>query len=66
MRDLFIWAVPNAGNPQKTQRYLGEWVVALDDMSGSARRSCRPDDARTHGLRGRVRPRRARDDAGGH
>ena len=21
--DLFIWAVPNAGNPQKVQRYSG-------------------------------------------
>ena len=27
--DLFIWAAPNAGNPQKVQRYCGEWAVAL-------------------------------------
>lgn len=27
--DLFIWAVPNAGNPQKVQRYLGDWAAAL-------------------------------------
>ncbi len=27
--DLFIWATPNAGNPQKVQRYPGEWTAAL-------------------------------------
>lgn len=32
--DLFIWAVPNAGNPQKVQRYLGEWATALREMAG--------------------------------
>lgn len=32
--DLFIWAVPNAGNPQKVQRYLGEWATALYEMAG--------------------------------
>jgi alkyl sulfatase BDS1-like metallo-beta-lactamase superfamily hydrolase len=31
--DLFIWASPNAGNPQKTQRYCGEWAAALRDMA---------------------------------
>ena len=31
--DLFIWAVPNAGNPQKVQRYCGEWAVALRAMA---------------------------------
>ena len=31
--DLFIWAVPNAGNPQKVQRYVGEWAAALRHMS---------------------------------
>ncbi|MCC7366443.1 MAG: MBL fold metallo-hydrolase [Dehalococcoidia bacterium] len=31
--DLFIWAVPNAGNPQKVQRYLGEWAAALQQMA---------------------------------
>jgi alkyl sulfatase BDS1-like metallo-beta-lactamase superfamily hydrolase len=30
--DLFIWASPNAGNPQKVQRYPLEWAVALRDM----------------------------------
>ncbi|MBL8716889.1 MAG: MBL fold metallo-hydrolase [Myxococcales bacterium] len=27
--DLFIWAAPNAGNPQKVQRYPREWAEAL-------------------------------------
>ena len=31
--DLFIWAVPNAGNPQKVQRYVGEWATALRRMA---------------------------------
>lgn len=31
--DLFIWAVPNAGNPQKVQRYCGEWGTALREMA---------------------------------
>ncbi len=30
--DLFIWATPNAGNPQKVQRYAAEWAVALRRM----------------------------------
>jgi alkyl sulfatase BDS1-like metallo-beta-lactamase superfamily hydrolase len=32
--DLFIWATPNAGNPQKVQRYPGEWAAALRTMAG--------------------------------
>jgi alkyl sulfatase BDS1-like metallo-beta-lactamase superfamily hydrolase len=32
--DLFIWAVPNAGNPQKVQRYIGEWAAGLREMAG--------------------------------
>ncbi|HXU25220.1 MAG TPA: alkyl sulfatase dimerization domain-containing protein [Tepidiformaceae bacterium] len=32
--DLFIWATPNAGNPQKVQRYAGEWAQALRQMAG--------------------------------
>lgn len=31
--DLFIWAVPNAGNPQKVQRYLSDWATALREMA---------------------------------
>ena len=31
--DFFIWAFPNAGNPQKAQRYPREWAQALRRMS---------------------------------
>ncbi|HEV3213777.1 MAG TPA: alkyl sulfatase dimerization domain-containing protein [Acidimicrobiales bacterium] len=31
--DLFIWASPNAGNPQKVQRYPAEWAAALRRMA---------------------------------
>jgi glyoxylase-like metal-dependent hydrolase (beta-lactamase superfamily II) len=31
--DLFIWAVPNAGNPQKVQRWVGEWAAGLRQMA---------------------------------
>ncbi|MHB1710859.1 MAG: alkyl sulfatase dimerization domain-containing protein [Acidimicrobiales bacterium] len=31
--DLFIWGCPNAGNPQKVQRYPVEWARALRHMS---------------------------------
>ncbi|MCC6644402.1 MAG: MBL fold metallo-hydrolase [Polyangiaceae bacterium] len=30
--DLFIWCSPNAGNPQKVQRYPREWALALREM----------------------------------
>ncbi len=30
--DLFIWASPNCGNPQKAQRYPREWAAALRRM----------------------------------
>ncbi|WP_395696312.1 alkyl sulfatase dimerization domain-containing protein [Nocardioides sp.] len=32
--DLFIWASPNAGNPQKVQRYPREWAAAMRTMAG--------------------------------
>jgi len=32
--DLFFWVAPNAGNPQKVQRYAGEWAAALRAMAG--------------------------------
>ena len=32
--DLIIWCVPNAGNPQKVQRYAREWSLALREMAG--------------------------------
>ncbi|HEX6778437.1 MAG TPA: alkyl sulfatase dimerization domain-containing protein [Ktedonobacterales bacterium] len=31
--DFFIWCVPNAGNPQKVQRYAREWALALRAMA---------------------------------
>ena len=31
--DFFIWNFPNAGNPQKVQRYPVEWAQALREMS---------------------------------
>ena len=31
--DFFIWACPNAGNPQKAQRYPREWALALREMA---------------------------------
>jgi len=31
--DFFIWASPNAGNPQKVQRYPAEWAEALRAMA---------------------------------
>lgn len=30
--DLFIWAAPNCGNPQKVQRFPREWAAALRTM----------------------------------
>lgn len=32
--DLFIWNFPNAGNPQKVQRYPEEWAAALRTIAG--------------------------------
>lgn len=32
--DFFIWNFPNAGNPQKVQRYPREWAAALREMAG--------------------------------
>ncbi|MCH9687267.1 MAG: MBL fold metallo-hydrolase [Deltaproteobacteria bacterium] len=31
--DLFIWAVPNSGNPQKVQRYPWDWAAGLRKMA---------------------------------
>jgi alkyl sulfatase BDS1-like metallo-beta-lactamase superfamily hydrolase len=33
--DLFIWAVPNAGNPQKVQRFVSDWAYALRQMAAT-------------------------------
>jgi alkyl sulfatase BDS1-like metallo-beta-lactamase superfamily hydrolase len=31
--DLFTWTLPNAGNPQKVQRYARDWAAALREMA---------------------------------
>jgi alkyl sulfatase BDS1-like metallo-beta-lactamase superfamily hydrolase len=31
--DFFIWGIPNAGNPQKVQRYALDWSMALRAMA---------------------------------
>ena len=40
--DFFIWACPNAGNPQKAQRYPREWSVALREMAQLGARALLP------------------------
>ena len=55
--DLFIWASPNAGNPQKVQRYPREWAAALRRML-AARCRIPPPRTRLPGHRGRPRPYR--------
>ncbi len=44
--DLFIYAVPNAGNPQKVQRYVSDWADALDRMAACGAETLLPG----HGL----------------
>jgi alkyl sulfatase BDS1-like metallo-beta-lactamase superfamily hydrolase len=44
--DLFIWASPNCGNPQKVQRYPADWAVALRTMAELQPELLRPG----HGL----------------
>ncbi len=34
--DMFIWASPNCGNPQKAQRYARDWAVAFRKMDALA------------------------------
>lgn len=40
--DMFIWASPNCGNPQKAQRYPREWAAALRDMASLRPRTLLP------------------------
>jgi alkyl sulfatase BDS1-like metallo-beta-lactamase superfamily hydrolase len=40
--DLIIWAVPNAGNPQKVQRYPWDWAAALRAMAAKQPRTLAP------------------------
>jgi glyoxylase-like metal-dependent hydrolase (beta-lactamase superfamily II) len=39
--DLFIWSAPNAGNPQKVQRYAIDWSRALRRMAAHRSRGHR-------------------------
>ncbi|MEU6705002.1 alkyl sulfatase dimerization domain-containing protein [Streptomyces wuyuanensis] len=61
--DLFIWAVPNAGNPQKAQRHPEEWAAALRDMGSLGAEVMLPG----HGVpvRGAGRIRQALGDTAG-
>ncbi|HEY8216581.1 MAG TPA: alkyl sulfatase dimerization domain-containing protein [Acidimicrobiia bacterium] len=58
--DLFIWASPNCGNPQKVQRYPKDWAVALRTMASLHAETLLPG----HGLPivGRERVRQALED----
>ena len=40
--DLIIWGVPNAGNPQKVQRYPWDWAASLRAMAAKQPRSLAP------------------------
>jgi len=55
--DFFCWIFPNAGNPQKAQRYPLEWAHTLREMAGMGAEYCFP----SHGwpLRGAERIRTA-------
>jgi len=44
--DFFIWNFPNAGNPQKVQRYPLEWAVAMRAMAAQGAEMFLP----AHGL----------------
>jgi glyoxylase-like metal-dependent hydrolase (beta-lactamase superfamily II) len=58
--DLFLWVAPNAGNPQKVQRYAAEWAAALRTMAALDAELLVPG----HGppILGRARVRQALDD----
>lgn len=58
--DLFIWVFPNAGNPQKVQRYAADWAAALRKMQALEPELLLP----AHGLpiSGRERIARVLDD----
>jgi len=40
--DLIIWGIPNAGNPQKVQRYPWDWAAALRAMAAKEPRTLAP------------------------
>jgi len=61
--DFFIWNFPNAGNPQKVQRFPVEWARALREMSALGAELFVP----AHGLpiEGAERIRRVLDEVAG-
>lgn len=61
--DFFIWNFPNAGNPQKVQRYPVEWAAALREMASMGAELFVP----AHGLpiEGAPRITRVLDDVAG-
>lgn len=61
--DFFIWCFPNAGNPQKVQRYPVEWAAAMRDMAAQGAELFLP----AHGLpiEGKDRIRRVLGDVAG-
>ncbi len=61
--DFVTWVFPNAGNPQKVQRYPLEWAQALREMSAIGAELMLP----AHGLpiAGRARIQRVLDDIAG-
>ena len=53
--DFFIWNFPNAGNPQKVQRYPAEWAHALREMAALEPELLLPAHGLPVGGRDRVR-----------
>ena len=53
--DFVTWVFPNAGNPQKVQRYPLEWAVALREMAGQDAELLLPAHGLPVGGRDRVR-----------
>jgi alkyl sulfatase BDS1-like metallo-beta-lactamase superfamily hydrolase len=53
--DFFIWNFPNAGNPQKVQRYPAEWARALRSMADQGAELFLPAHGLPIGGRERIR-----------
>jgi len=72
--DLFFWVAPNAGNPQKVQRYAAEWLetleratvarmVALASHLADWAIAAAPDDRGAHAARAEIYDARAKASA---
>jgi alkyl sulfatase BDS1-like metallo-beta-lactamase superfamily hydrolase len=53
--DFFIWNFPNAGNPQKVQRYPREWAIAIRAMAEQGAELFLPAHGLPIGGRDRIR-----------